>query len=100
MVKNPFAKLTQKVVETTSEQVRKEVKKTVLDVLPGLITIAGTIIGIVIFHNIGDSDDDAYDSGRSIPTHSSTTITTNNYFFQDISDDMMWKILEDEYGRD
>ncbi len=92
-MKNPFDSLTKKFAKTASVEVKKEVKKTVIDLLPGILTIAGTIIGLVIFHNVHDSYDD---EPCCFPAHSSTTITTNNYFFQDLSEDMIKKIIDDE----
>lgn len=89
-MKNPLESLAKKFTKTASVEVKKEVKKTILDLLPGVLTFAGMIIGIIIFHNGIDSDEsDLY------PSHSVTTITTNNYFFQDISDETVKSIIED-----
>ena len=91
-MKNPFNAITQKLVKTTSMEVKKEVKKTAIDLLPGLISIAGIILGVVIFHSIPD---DSGDEDTLTPSHVSTTIT-NNYFFQDLSEDVIKKIIDND----
>lgn len=88
-MKNPLESLAKRFTKTASVEIKKEVKKTVLDLLPGILTFAGMVIGIIIFHDSVDSDESSL-----YPASSTTTITTNNYFFQDISDDTIASIIE------
>lgn len=87
----PFVdKVAKKFTKTASEQAKKEVKKTAIDLLPGILTIGGLIIGFFVFHEMPSSNS----SGSSRPYHSSTRITTNNYFLGEVSEEIMEKILE------
>lgn len=83
-------KLTKKFVKTASVQTKEELKKTALDLLPTVMTIVTTAIGIVIFKNIGETP-----TQPIRPQMSSTTITTNNYFFKDMTEESIKKILEE-----
>lgn len=89
---NPFKKIAHNFAKTASSEAKKEVKKTALDLLPGALMIVGTVIGIVLFHNYGSDND----SDSRCPCRSSTSITTNNYFFQDVSDETILKIMNDD----
>ena len=83
-------KITKKFVKTASIQTKEELKKTAIDLLPTVLTIVTTAVGIMIFKNAGET------TNRSIePRMSSTTITTNNYFFKDMTEESIKKILEE-----
>ena len=83
-------KLTKKFVKTASTQTKAELKKTAIDLLPTVMTLITTIAGIVIFKGVIE------EPTRPIDPHvSSTTITTNNYFFRDMSEEASNKILEE-----
>lgn len=83
-------KLTKKFVKTASTQTKAELKKTAIDLLPTLMTVITTVAGILIFKRVID------EPVRPVDPHvSSTTITTNNYFFRDMSEETINKILEE-----
>lgn len=83
-------KITKKFVKTASIQTKEELKKTAIDLLPTVLTIVTTAVGIMIFKNSGET------ASRPIePRMSSTTITTNNYFFKDMTEESIKKILEE-----
>ena len=83
-------KLTKKFVKTASTQTKAELKKTAIDLLPTLMTVITTVAGILIFKGVID------EPVRPVDPHvSSTTITTNNYFFRDMSEETINKILEE-----
>lgn len=83
-------KLTKKFVKTASTQTKAELKKTAIDLLPTLMTVITTVAGILIFKGVIDEPVRPAD-----PHVSSTTITTNNYFFRDMSEETINKILEE-----
>lgn len=87
-----FDKFTKKLAGKASVAVKSEVKKTALDLLPGGLAVLGAIAGILIFKN---SVEDEPLCTALKPTVSNTTITTNNYFFQSLSEDSIKRILED-----
>jgi len=90
-MKLPFLeKTTKKLTKTATEEVKKEVKKTALDLLPGILAFGTMILGIVLFKNAGDLDDDHV----SAPYKSVTHITTNNYFLGSAGEEVIKKILE------
>ena len=80
-----------KFAKSASTEVKKELKKTLIDLLPGVLTIATTIFGIVIFKgNSGGCSELEYDR----PLRSTTTITNNNYFFnQEVSDETILRLM-------
>lgn len=82
-------KITKKFAKSTSTAVKTEVKRTAIDLLPTAIGVASMVVGIMIFKGT---------AGRSVkpirPTVTTTRITTNNYFFQNLSEDMIKKIME------
>lgn len=85
-----FQKWTKKLTKTASSAVKTEVKKTAVDLMPTIIGFGSMVLGIMIFKKAVD---------EPIPTKpsvSNTSITTNNYFFQQLSEDMIKKILEDK----
>lgn len=87
----PFIdKVAKRFTKSASEQAKKELKKTAIDLLPGILTIGGLIFGFFVFHELPDSDS----GGSTRPYHSSTRITTNNYFLGDVSEEILEKILE------
>ena len=82
-------KITKKFTKSASTAVKTEVKKTAIDLLPTVVGVASMIVGIVIFRGSSKSENPIK------PTVSHTNITTNNYFFnQQLSEDMIRKILE------
>ena len=85
-----FAK---KSTKTASEEAKKEAKKTLIDLIPGILSVAGIVVGAIIFRGSGES------MGNRRPTHSHTSITTNNYFFQEVSDETILRILEDSISQ-
>lgn len=90
-MKLPFLeKTTKKLTKTATEEVKREVKKTALDLLPGILAFGTMILGIVLFKNAGDSGDDHV----SVPYKSVTHITTNNYFLGNAGEEVIKKILE------
>ena len=84
-------KWTKKLTKEASSTVKTEVKKTAVDLLPTFIGIASMIFGIAIFKKAVDKPEPIK------PSVSNTHITTNNYFFQQMSEDMIKKILEGKY---
>jgi len=83
-------KITKKFAKSTSTAVKTEVKKTAVDLLPTVAGVVSMVVGIVIF------------KGTTWPTKmkpikpsvTNTHVTTNNYFFQNLSEDMIRKIME------
>ena len=85
-----FEKWTRKLTKTASSTVKKEVKKTAVDLLPTVVGFGSMVLGILIFKKAVNEPE------ITKPTVSNTSITTNNYFFQQISEDMIKKILEEK----
>ena len=83
-------KIAKKFTKSASNTVKTEVKKTAIDLLPTVVGIVSMVIGIVIFKEVVDSPEDLS------PTVSNTSITTNNYFFRDMTEESIKKILEDK----
>ena len=82
-------KITKRFTKTASETVKKEVKKTAIDLLPTIVGVVSMIVGIVIFKEVtNDSDTDMS------PAITHTSITTNNYFFNEVSEETISKILD------
>lgn len=82
-------KLAKKFTKSASSAVKTEVKKTAVDLLPSVIGAFSMVLGIVIFKgSVGASPSSIK------PTVSTTHITTNNYFFQNLSEEMIRKIIE------
>ena len=82
-------KLAKKFTRSASSTVKAEVKKTAIDFLPTVAAIATAVISIVIFKG---STEEKSEIQRAI---TNTTVTTNNYFFRDMSEESIKKILED-----
>lgn len=85
--------LAKKFTKTASEEAKKEAKKTLIDLIPGILSVAGIVVGAIIFRGSGGS------GGSRHPMHSHTSITTNNYFFQEVDDETILKILEDSISQ-
>ena len=81
-------RFTKKFASKASTAVKKEVKKTALDLVPTILGIGASIAGILIFKGVVEEPED------NSPTF--TTYTTNNYFFRDLSDDAIKKLMEDK----
>lgn len=86
--------IAKKFTKTASVTAKKEVKKTIVDLIPGILTIGSIIVGILIFHDTDTIESDSRSTSR--PYSSTTRITTNNYFLGDVSDEIIKKILEDQ----
>lgn len=84
-------KVARRFTKTASDEVRKEVKKTAIDLIPGILTIGSMIVGIFVFHETSESKPMI---AKPRPSYSTTKITTNNYFLGNVSDDVIKKILE------
>jgi hypothetical protein len=83
-------KFTKKFTKSASVAVKTEVKKTAIDVLPTVLGVVSMVVGIVVFKGQVSSA-----ATKPIkPTVTNTHITTNNYFFQSMSEEMIKKILE------
>lgn len=81
-------RIAKRFTKSASDTVKTEVKRTAIDLLPVVATIVTAVVGVVIFKGVTDSVED------SGPVMSSTSITTNNYFFNEVSDETIMKILE------
>jgi len=87
-----FDKITKKFASKASTAVKSEVKKTALDLLPKILGAAAMVLGVVIFKEVVEEPEEI------TPTMTNVSITTNNYFFQEVSDETIRKILEDSKG--
>lgn len=83
-----FDKITKRFTKSASTAVKSEVKKTFLDVLPKLLGAAAMVIGVIVFKEVIEEPEE------ETPVISNTNITTNNYFFRDVNDEMIKKILK------
>ena len=81
-------RIAKRFTKSASDTVKTEMKKTAIDLLPIVTTVITAVVGIVIFKGVTDSVSDA------APMVSRTSITTNNYFFNEVSEETMMKILE------
>jgi hypothetical protein len=75
-------KLTNRVAKTASSAVKEEVQSAAIDVLPTLLGIGGMIFGALLFKRHSDSVAGA-PKIPGLPSCSTITITTNNYYFGD-----------------
>jgi len=83
-------KFTKKFANKASTAVKSEVKKTALDILPKVLGIAAMILGVVVFKEVVDEPEEIK------PIVTNTSITTNNYFFQEVNEDIIRRVLEDK----
>ena len=83
-------KWAKKFTKEASTTVKTEVKKTAVDLLPTIVGIGSMIFGIAIFKKAVDEPEPPK------PNVTHTSITTNNYFFQQMSEGMIKKILEEK----
>lgn len=81
-------KLTKKVTEKVSSVAKDEVKKKAIGLIPGAVAIAGVVAGVLIFRRTTP----AAEVGKALTR---TTVTTNNYFFKDLSEEMIRTIIEE-----
>ena len=84
--------IAKKFTKQASTTMKTEMKKTAIDLLPAIAGVASMIFGIMVFRG----NPGRIESNRLKPDVTNTSITTNNYFFKDISEDMMKKILEEK----
>ena len=83
-------KLTRRFTQSATVAVKTEVKKTAVDLIPVFFGVLSTIASFFIFK------DAVLDEPTPInPAVTNTSITTNNYFFQKVDDDLIRKILEE-----
>ncbi len=85
--------LIKKSTKTASEEVKKEVKKSIVDLIPVALTFGSLLLSFIVF-NHKDSSDDCRSS--AIPFSSKTYNTTNNYFLGEITDEIIEKILKEK----
>ena len=81
-------KFTKKFTKSAGAAVKTEVKKTAIDILPTVVGVVSMAVGILIFKGQTGG------SAQIKPNVTNTHITTNNYFFQSMSEEMIKKILE------
>ena len=82
-------KFTKKFTNKASAAVKQEVKKTAIDLLPTVAGIVSMIAGILIFKGVVDTPEETH------PTVTHTSITTNNYFFKDMTEEAIKRIIEE-----
>ncbi|WP_458459274.1 hypothetical protein [Pseudobutyrivibrio sp.] len=87
-------KLIKKSTKTASVEVKKEIRKSALDLLPGAIAVVGTIIGLLLFRSSGGNG--ISNGFLPKPTVTNSKIITNNYFLGGLSEDLIRKIMEDK----
>lgn len=83
-------KFTKKFANKASTAVKSEVKKTAMDLLPKILGVAAMVLGVVIFKEVVDEPEEIK------PMVTNTSITTNNYFFQEVNEDIIRKVLEEK----
>lgn len=94
-MKWPFVdKVAKRFTKSASEQVKKEAKKTAIDLIPAILTIGTMVAGYFAFK---DRHGSSRTNNEPNPFSSNTRITTNNYFLGDVSEDIIKKILEDKH---
>lgn len=76
--------------KSASQTAKAEVKKTAIDLLPIVLTVVTSVAGVVLFHGSVKTEE------KPKPYHSSTSITTNNYFFRDMTEDSIKRILDEK----
>lgn len=79
-------KITSRFANKASCAVKKEVKKTVIDLIPGILAIGAAVAGIFIFKEVVEVPSEV------VPTF--TTHVVNNYFFRDVSEESIKKLME------
>lgn len=90
----PFVdKVAKRFTKSASEQVKKEAKKTAVDLIPGLLTVGGMIFGFAAFNKSGSKPKNNRNYRQ--PYYTTSTKTTNNYFLGTVSDEVIKKILEE-----
>lgn len=86
-----FDRFTKKLAGKAGTAMKTEVKKTALDLLPKVLGVLAMVGGIVIFR---ESLSEPKQLTKDHPSISNTTTTTNNYFFSQISEETIRKIIE------
>lgn len=82
-------KIAKKFTKTASSAAKCELKKTAIDLLPTIAGVVSMIVGIVIFREVVEAPEEIR------PSVSNTSVTTNNYFFRDMSEEAIHRILEE-----
>jgi len=76
-------KLTNRMAKTASSAVKEEVQGAAIDVLPTLFGLGGMIFGALLFKRHANAMEQAAPKIPGLPSCSTITITTNNYYFGD-----------------
>lgn len=88
---NFLDKLTKRFTQSATVAVKQEVQKTAIDLIPAAFGIIATIASFFIFK------DTVINEPLDIkPAVTNTSITTNNYFFQQVDEDLIRKILSSQ----
>ena len=82
-------KMTTKAVQTASVAAKDEAKKSAINLIPKLLGLAATGLGIFIFKEAVVPTNDI-----PKPSMSTSKTTTYNYFFQTLSEESIKKIME------
>lgn len=86
-------RIAKKFTKAASSTMKKEVKKTAIDLVPTVVSIAAAIAGALLFKGaVGGGHEEPM---RGKPSVSNTNVTTNNYFFNDIGEETIKKLLEE-----
>lgn len=92
-----FDKVTKKFAKSATSAVKEEVKEVALDLLPAVLTIGGIALGVALYssHTARTnalSNVDSVGGVPLLPSHSDITITTNNYY----GNDLIQKLIDGE----
>ena len=82
-------KISKRFAKTASATIKKEATNAILDLIP---TVAGAItmgLAITAFHEHASKSVE-----KNTPYCGYSTVTTNNYFFRDLSDESIKRLLE------
>ena len=79
-------RITKRFATKASTAVKTEVKKTIIDLIPTALAIAAAAIGVAIFKSAVNEPEEI---APSFSTH-----TTNNYFFRDMSEESIRRLME------
>lgn len=93
-----FERFTKKMAGKAGDAVKVEVKKTALDLLPKVLGMLAMGASIWLFKSAVLDDSPSEPKRRA--GISNTTIMNNNYFFNDVSEDLIWKIVENQIEED
>lgn len=83
-------KLTKRFAQNATTVVKTEVKKTAIDMIPAAVSVASAVVGFFMFRDAMKEE-----PRDRQPAYKSTSITTNNYFFQKVDDELVRKIFDE-----